>query len=221
MQLVKHINTTDVLFKHEQGFTTTNSLDIAEVFEKEHAKVNRTIKNLPDFEERISTAKIVPISYKDNQGRKQTMMELDKETTTLLILSFTGNKAFEFKKLYVQAFDEMEQKLKEQQVKQIKEACDLQVAAAKEMYSNDQGLTSLRNIIKTNKLDISEKEAWNRLVDAGIVEDTYPRLLRRVLVDQDFGEQASNTLTILFDPQKVIPLIVDMEENLDEVYPNE
>ena len=92
--------------KKEKIFCRSNL--VAEVFEKRHDHVLRDIRelietcskefSLPNFEE--STYKI--------RGKEYPCYNLSKDGFTLLAMGFTGEKAIQFKELYIKKFNEME-----------------------------------------------------------------------------------------------------------------
>lgn len=94
----------------------TDSLKVADFFGKRHDHVLRDIENLvkrglPNFGD---TPYINP--QNGETYRKYTM---DRDGLTFLAMSFTGDKAFEFKKQYIAAFNAMEKKLKQQTPRQL------------------------------------------------------------------------------------------------------
>lgn len=52
-------------------------------------------------------------SYKDNVGRKRPLYYMDRDGFTLLAMGFTGEKALSWKIKYINAFNSMEEMLKE------------------------------------------------------------------------------------------------------------
>lgn len=92
----------------------TTSKQVAEVFGKAHDKVMRDIKGLI----KKDTAKIGDMFAEDetvdNYNRKQKQYIMNRDGFTLLAMGFTGAKAMEFKLKYIEAFNEMENKLKSQ-----------------------------------------------------------------------------------------------------------
>jgi len=111
-QSVETINTdTLVIVSNDQP--TTTSLKIAEYFGKLHKDILRKIETLEtsqDFTERNFT----PSSYIDNSGKSNPMYQITKDGFTLLTMGFTGAKALKFKVDYINAFNKMEQILKNQ-----------------------------------------------------------------------------------------------------------
>lgn len=97
----------DLVIMHDQQAVTT-SLKVAEIFEKRHDHIIRDISNLskdvPNFGEMFVQ------SYEpDSYGRKRRMFYMNRDGFTLLAMGFTGSKAMEFKLKYIEAFNKMEQ----------------------------------------------------------------------------------------------------------------
>lgn len=97
----------------------TNSLKVAEKFEKEHKNI---IKNISNLLENLGRLKIEPsnfyikqTTYINSQNKEQPLYEFNKDFFTLLVMGFTGEKALRFKIDYINAFNKMEQQLKSQQ----------------------------------------------------------------------------------------------------------
>lgn len=99
-----------VIIQNRQA--VTSSLRVAESFEKEHRNVLRDIdslkKDVLNFEQMFFETEI-PDSY--NRPRRAFLM--NRDGFTLLAMGFTGKKALEFKLKYIEAFNRMEQQLKE------------------------------------------------------------------------------------------------------------
>lgn len=89
-----------------------DSRSVAKNFEKAHDKVNRDIENLI----RKDVAKIgemfLKVNLPDSYGRLQKTYYMNRDGFSLLVMGFTGQKAIEWKLKYIEAFNEMEKKLK-------------------------------------------------------------------------------------------------------------
>ena len=93
-----------VMVNHDQVVTT--SLKIAEVFEKRHCEVLRSIRNnecSAVFQERNFAFSFYL--------RKLPMYYITRDGFTFLAMGFTGKIAAKFKEAYINAFNEMERKL--------------------------------------------------------------------------------------------------------------
>ncbi|BEK33210.1 Rha family transcriptional regulator [Campylobacter jejuni] len=88
----------------------TDSLFIAEVFEKNHAHILRDIKNMCDDE--FKTLNFKEANYKASNGKTNPCYNLTRDAFSLLVMGFTGQKAYKWKILFIKAFNEMEKRLK-------------------------------------------------------------------------------------------------------------
>lgn len=116
-----------VFLGQETGQAVTSSRKVAEVFEKEHFNVLRDIDNLlkscnslemnensklsghlfEEFYEQVPTP---------NGGtRKLRYYLMNRDGFTLLAMGFTGEKALKFKLAYIEAFNMMEEEIKQKQ----------------------------------------------------------------------------------------------------------
>lgn len=97
-----------VIMKDRQAVTT--SLQVAENFEKEHKNVLRDIDKLKKdalkFEQMFFEA-----TDPDSYGRPRKMFYMNRKGFVLLVMGYTGKKAFSFKEAYIDAFDAMEEEL--------------------------------------------------------------------------------------------------------------
>ncbi|WP_431060884.1 Rha family transcriptional regulator [Weissella paramesenteroides] len=106
---------TEQLVELQNGVATTTSLQVAEAFDKRHDTVLRDVKS--QIKEVGSTDLWSEFFKKDTykvRGREYPMYRMNKDGFTLLVMSYTGTKATEFKVRYIQAFNEMEEALKNQ-----------------------------------------------------------------------------------------------------------
>lgn len=99
-----------VIMQNQQA--VTSSMNIATDFGKQHGHVLRDIrglqKDVSNFGEMFSDA-MEPDSY----GRNQTVVYMNRDGFTLLAMGFTGKRALEFKLKYIEAFNKMEEQLKQ------------------------------------------------------------------------------------------------------------
>lgn len=94
----------------------TTSLQVAEVFGKEHSKVLRKIEQilteakngLSDSAEKSAQCFKQSV-YKDLSGKTNTMYYINRDGFVFLVMGFTGRKANEWKWKYIEAFNQMEQ----------------------------------------------------------------------------------------------------------------
>lgn len=100
-----------VIMNNHQAVTT--SLKVAEVFEKEHKDVMKSIRNLTA--QNCAVLKMfVEDKYINSQNKQQPMYYMNRDGFTLLAMGFTGSKAMEFKLKYIEAFNKMEQAVRQE-----------------------------------------------------------------------------------------------------------
>lgn len=94
------------------GHPTTLSTQVAEYFGKNHQHVTRDIRNLIEKCPDLGVSNFGQSTYKDSQGKKQPCYRMDRKGFVLLAMGFTGEKALQFKIAYIDAFDRMEEELR-------------------------------------------------------------------------------------------------------------
>lgn len=100
-----------VVMNNHQAVTT--SLKITEVFDKKHQHVMEAIRKLT-VENSTVKKMFVEDSYLNSRNQQQPMYYMNRDGFTLLAMGFTGSKAMEFKLKYIEAFNQMEKKIKEE-----------------------------------------------------------------------------------------------------------
>lgn len=73
----------------------TTSLQVAEVFKKEHKNVIQSIENL--VAENSATKNMFYENTYDNRGKQYKMFYMNRDGFTLLAMGFNGKKALGFK----------------------------------------------------------------------------------------------------------------------------
>lgn len=96
-----------------KGQPVVSSRYVAKVFGKRHDVILRNISNIietsADLNKEFTDHNFVVSEYKDTTGRKLPEYLLTRDGFTLLVMGFTGKKAFEFKVAYIQRFNQMEE----------------------------------------------------------------------------------------------------------------
>lgn len=97
------------------GVPCTTSLQVAELFGKDHARVIRDIRHIIEMlPKEYGHGGFAESSYVNKQGKKQPMFTLDRDMFTLTAMGYTGPKAMKFKLAYIEAFNCMERQLEAQ-----------------------------------------------------------------------------------------------------------
>ena len=108
----------------ENEHAVTTSLRVAEVFGKQHKDVLRAVKSLDCSEEfRERNFALSKIDYQNGNIKKQLpMYYITRDGFMFLVMGFTGKTAAKWKEAYIKAFNEMEAKIRaEQMAKAIEE----------------------------------------------------------------------------------------------------
>lgn len=109
----------EVMKINKSEVTACTSLDVAETFGKEHARVMRDIRELECSEE-FRVGNFAETKYTDSHNRKQPMYIMSRDGFTLLVMGYTGKEAMVFKETYIKQFNAMERILKEKYVEREK-----------------------------------------------------------------------------------------------------
>ncbi|HHI9534368.1 TPA: Rha family transcriptional regulator [Campylobacter coli] len=104
------INNVEVNLNIKENKVFINSLDLAKVFNKNHRHILQTTKNQPqnDFTE----SNFILSTYKDKKGELRPCYNLARDGFSLLVMGFTGEKAYKWKIEFIKAFNEMEKRLR-------------------------------------------------------------------------------------------------------------
>lgn len=102
----------DLVFKGQNDQVITTSLKVAEVFGKRHNDVLKSIRNLTSAQNCAVLKMFETSSYVNEQGKEQPMFIMNRDGFTLLAMGFNGEKALDFKVKYIEAFNKMEETIK-------------------------------------------------------------------------------------------------------------
>ena len=91
----------------------TDSRKVADVFEKDHKHVLDSIRQILAAEN--SATKFFYETTYENRGKQYPMYLMNRDGFSLLVMGFTGSKAMQWKIKYIEAFNQMENILREQQ----------------------------------------------------------------------------------------------------------
>lgn len=143
-----------VILKNKQAVTT--SLVLAEIFDKQHKNVIQVI------EEKIQSAEnpahynsmFVEDEYEDSRGRKQKMYVMNRDGWSFIAFGFTGAKADKFKLMYIDQFNQMEQRIKEQQVKLPSDPMEILELTFKAQEQTNERVVKVEQDVKYLKSEI-------------------------------------------------------------------
>ncbi|EAL2518064.1 hypothetical protein AYK44_07145 [Campylobacter coli] len=164
------INNVEVNLNIKENKVFINSLDLAKVFNKNHKDVLETTKNQPqnDFTE----SNFILSTYKDKKGELRPCYNLTRDGFSLLVMGFTGEKAYKWKIEFIKAFNEMEKRLRnieyekhdklafrqslgyKSQLKQQKEHYENEIKALKYDLEHKKELSFKRKLSKEELLEL-------------------------------------------------------------------
>ena len=105
----------EIIINNNGGTLTVPSMQVAENFGKRHDHVIRDIETIKGETSPQKWGNLfIESTYADSYGRQQKCYDLTRDGFSLLVMGFTGKKALEWKLKYIEAFNLMEAKLKEQ-----------------------------------------------------------------------------------------------------------
>ena len=98
----------------ENGQVVVSSREVAENFGKEHRNVMRDVENI--MSQGVLKNEQTPMFFKteythEQNGQTYSMYLMNRDGFTLLAMGFTGKEALEWKLKYIDAFNQMEEKL--------------------------------------------------------------------------------------------------------------
>jgi Rha family phage regulatory protein len=82
------------------GQQWTTSLNMAEVFRKNHGKIIGKIEDAQCSQE-FNQANFGLVEYQDRKGEMRPMYEMTKDGFSFIAMGFTGKKAAQFKEAYI------------------------------------------------------------------------------------------------------------------------
>ncbi|EAI1894694.1 hypothetical protein E1E52_01970 [Campylobacter coli] len=110
MEKLAVINGVDVELEVANDQVTTTSLDIAAVFNKRHDNIIAKIETFP--KDSFTDLNFKASKYIDSTGRILPCYKITRDGFSLLVMGFTGQKAYKWKILFIKAFNEMEKRLR-------------------------------------------------------------------------------------------------------------
>lgn len=158
-----------ISIKTHEGEMVVTSREVAENFEKRHADVIEKIEEFIKTENSVMTKMFIESSYKAGTGKSYKEYLLTRDGFTLLAMGFTGSKAIEWKLKYIDAFNKMEQALKEQSKptciedliimqaqslkdmrEQVNQATNNALEAKAEAEKSREEIQAMRDVVATN-----------------------------------------------------------------------
>ncbi|EPP4411974.1 Rha family transcriptional regulator, partial [Campylobacter coli] len=148
------INNVEVNLNIKENKVFINSLDLAKVFNKNHRHILQTTKNQPqnDFTE----SNFILSTYKDKKGELRPCYNLTRDGFSLLVMGFTGEKAYKWKIEFIKVFNEMEKRLKNLEQEKMQKLAFHQSLGYKSQLKQQK--EHYENKIKALKYDLEKKK---------------------------------------------------------------
>lgn len=190
----------ELVIMHDKQAVTT-SLVLAEVFEKQHKNVIQAIEAKIEPAENQARYKRMFYEgiYTDKKGEQRKMYYLNRDGFTFIAMGFTGRKVDEFKLKYIDAFNKMEEQIRNQSLQVLNQSTD-DLKRANLLYKianltsdeelKEESLKSSYELV-TGKLIHQKKTYYQKLYEAvterygDSVEDNLKGAIRFIRVGKD------------------------------------
>ena len=155
----------DLVFRGADNQALTNSLLVAEKFGKEHSDVLKAIDTI-FAKVPVNQCKgyfsdtSIEIPQPNGGIRHSRVVAMNRDGFTLLVMGFTGRKAFQFKLAYIAAFNAMEKVIKEEYTRILSDM-DQRIKGLEEKFSSSNEFAFLMRLTS----GISLRENIQYLID--------------------------------------------------------
>ena len=191
----------EIVFRGANDQAVTNSLLVAEKFEKSHDNVLKAIRKMLD--EGIVKNNETPMFEEStyvNEQNKQTypMFLMNRDGFSLLVMGFNGKKAMQFKLDYIKAFNQMEATIKAS----LKPKSQLEILqlSINQLVEQEHRLASVERDVADTKKEIAEMkqeriENGKLLLEAEVSENKVPEISMRNKIRRLVNQYAVATNT--------------------------
>lgn len=160
MEKLAVINGVGVELEVANDQVTTTSLDIAAVFNKRHDNIIAKIETFP--KDSFTDLNFKASKYTDSTGRVLPCYKITRDGFSLLVMGFTGEKAYKWKIEFIKAFNEMEKRLRNIEYEKHDKLAfrqslgyKSQLAQQKEKYENE--IKALKYDLEQSKNNFKDK----------------------------------------------------------------
>ena len=106
-------NAEVINIQNKDGVAVVSSRVVAYDFDKQHHHVTQAIENLIS-ENSLLKNMFIESTYETDRGRTYKEYLLTRDGFSLLVMGFTGKEALQWKLQYIEAFNKMEEQIKQQ-----------------------------------------------------------------------------------------------------------
>lgn len=152
-----------VYLQNNQAITTSRL--VAEKFNKNHYHVVRTINELVRGLSNFGDTPLFESTtyYNEQNGQEYPMYYMNRDGFALLVMGFTGKKALQFKLDFIEAFNEMEQKIRDGlrpdvSALSMEEIGHLLIEKGKELKTAKQRIAELESVVNDPNVRMTRLE---------------------------------------------------------------
>ena len=190
----------EIILSEKNGQVLASSREVAERFGKAHDKVKRSIKS---FEKDVAIfgEMFILSYYDDSYGRKQEEYLMTRDGFSLLCMGFTGKKALEWKLKYIDAFNQMEDRLKNENQLTEEEKLKLQLFskdASEVAYAHNRLIELATAPLIAENEELKPKAEYH---DEVLKKDG---LITTTVVAKDLGFSSANKLNKVMNANHII-----------------
>lgn len=159
----------ELVFVNNNNEVVTDSLMVAEQFNKRHDDVLRAVDSLIDTLKGagISLGSFAESEYENGRGRKYRKFIMNREGFSNLVMSFKGKEATIFRYNFIKEFDRMEEHIKSQE--KPKQALDyIQLLAQGTMELKERLDVVEDNVNKRMTIDYQQQRMIQNLVEGRV-----------------------------------------------------
>lgn len=138
----------------EKDEIVTDSLTVSDVFGKEHGKVIRSIEELQCSKE-FTQANFGLSEYRDLSGKRNKKYLLKRDGLMFLVMGYTGEKAAEYKEMFISEFNRMEEYIKQQS--SAPTSREQLIATMKMAIEHEEDLSQIKTEVQQIKIDLNER----------------------------------------------------------------
>ena len=155
---------TDIILSTQNGEPVASSRQIAENFGKEHKNVIQAVTNL--VAENSAAKSMFYETTFENRGKQYPMYLMNRDGFSLLVMGFTGKAALEWKLKYIQAFNEMEKKLRTPQMPKLSKELQALFLLDDRTQRQEQRLSALEN---TMTVDYDQQRVLRKCISKSVI----------------------------------------------------
>lgn len=181
---------TELVF-NQNGKSLTNSLLVANKFGKEHKHVLDSIRKIMATADNSAVGGMFAQStYLNEQNHTQPMIVMNRDGFTLLAMGFTGKQALQFKVDYINAFNQMEQALKNPAPMS---ELEILVKSAQTLLEQSKRLEKVEQ--RLDQMEQEREENGKLLLEVRLSDNTVPEISLRDKIRQLVNRYTAATNT--------------------------